>query len=82
MLLIFRFLKGYLRVLFKCNAEKVLNLTAQNGITLWDTKLLINGIGEHSGLDGYGVYAMEFIGRSLPLFHILDKLRLLLYVLF
>ena len=44
MLLIFRFLKGYLRVLFKCNAEKVLNLTAQNGITLWDTKLLKNGI--------------------------------------
>lgn len=44
MLLIFRFFNGYLRVFFKCNAEKVLNLAALNGITFWDTKLYKNGI--------------------------------------
>lgn len=45
MLKIYRYISGYLRVIFYGEfTEKIFNLTAKNRITLWDSKLVKKGI--------------------------------------
>lgn len=44
MLYIFRFLSGYLQVFVLGGGERILNLTAKNNITFWNTKLKKDGI--------------------------------------
>ena len=45
MLYLYRLAVGYLRVLFYGdNSERILDLTAKNRITLWDSRLVKNGI--------------------------------------
>lgn len=44
MLYIFRFLCGYLRVFVLGGGERILNLTAKNSISFWNTKLKKDGI--------------------------------------
>ena len=45
MLWIYRFIKGYLKITVKGEcSEKILNLCAKNRITLWNSKIIKNGI--------------------------------------
>ena len=45
MIWVYRFLRGYLRVVFKGDSpQRILSLSAKNQITLWDTGLARNGL--------------------------------------
>ncbi len=73
MLWLYRFLKGYVTVLFEGEfCEKILNLTAQNRISLWDSRLNKKGI-TSSVLAGDFIKLRKILRKSGIRVHILEK---------
>ena len=73
MLWLYRFISGYLRVLFygECS-ERILNITAQNRITLWDSHLVKRGIESNITVNDFK-RLRTIIRKSKVRVHILTK---------